>query len=640
MKTPRSAVLIALLALAPAVQAAPVSLAGWTAYKALHVIDANLIIGGAPYADGVIYCDFRQPSPTTLLPSAPTLFPVINCVVIGRAHASAGPKVGGIFASGRAYYQRSTGPVVTMPGGDPRSLLLKITQVPYVDQLVVLTTVIPAAEAPYISYVEAGDHLTSPAAAPGVPPHPPVVTHTYWCDPKDGKITTVPPGHKPVGSHRIAKKTSACVIGQKPPVIPPAPVVSAGPFPLIDVPNHLETRWLTKVQAAAYADERKAATTDPARKTVDDKYRLLVKAQLRPEAAAAYATAYASPVAEAPAKISAAIGSLEMWGGPVAAVVGLFQEKADPATAKLLEIQLSKADWDVLNSSAPAKPEYKAAATAYKNARAGADGQGAGTAFKASVFDPIQLRLSLTAALAALGRTPSSTPPDQAKVPVPNLTPAELALLTPDELTKYIGQLNAAKGPPPNQSALEGVWKMNTDLRAAIAADGRAPFAAPKTPDEFKGLKPWQKAQLCKPSAAAAATTTSPAVTDAGHGALALPDLIALAGRIGSQGGLSSSSPSWMSGACDDFKKEQALTPNPANPGTAPVTTNVPTPNGVDKEAEAKKKNEWLTSDLLTSAAKGAMVGLLVGSLFGPVGLIAGPLLGAALFYGLTKITS
>jgi hypothetical protein len=304
-----------------------------------------------------------------LLPSAPLLSPVINCVVIGRAHTAAGPKVGGIFASGRAYYQRSTGPVYTTPGGDPRSLLLKIFQVPYVEQLVLLTTVIPAADAPYTAYVEGGDHLTSPAAAaPAHPPHP-GVTHTYYCDPKDGKITTVPPGRKPAGSHKVAHKTSACVVGQKPPVVPPAPVVSAGPFPLIDVPNHLETRWLTKVQAAAYAEERKAATTDPARKTVDDKYRLLVKAQLRPEAAAAYATAYASPVAEAPAKIAAAIGAVEMWGGPVTAVVGLFQETASPATAKMLEIQLSKADWDVLNSSAPAKPEYKAAAAAYKTAR-------------------------------------------------------------------------------------------------------------------------------------------------------------------------------------------------------------------------------------------------------------------------------
>ncbi|PIR18508.1 MAG: hypothetical protein COV48_07155, partial [Elusimicrobia bacterium CG11_big_fil_rev_8_21_14_0_20_64_6] len=92
--------------------------------------------------------------------------------------------------------------------------------------------------------------------------------------------------------------------------------------------------------------------------------------------------------------------------------------------------------------------------------------------------------------------------------------------------------------------------------------------------------------------------------------------------------------------ACAEFKRLLALKPGqtPANTGGGPsVGTTVPTPLGVDAENKAKEKSKWITAPLMIDAAKGGMVGLLVGSLFGPVGLIAGPLIGAALFYGLSK---
>ena len=56
---------------------------------------------------------------------------------------------------------------------------------------------------------------------------------------------------------------------------------------------------------------------------------------------------------------------------------------------------------------------------------------------------------------------------------------------------------------------------------------------------------------------------------------------------------------------------------------------------GDDVEGKKKIKTEWLSIPLVQTAFCGALIGLLIGSLFGPIGLIAGPLLGAGLFYGL-----
>lgn len=58
---------------------------------------------------------------------------------------------------------------------------------------------------------------------------------------------------------------------------------------------------------------------------------------------------------------------------------------------------------------------------------------------------------------------------------------------------------------------------------------------------------------------------------------------------------------------------------------------------GEDKEIQPPKPNTWITKPLIQRAFCGALIGLLIGSLFGPIGLIAGPLIGAALFYGMAK---
>ncbi len=63
-------------------------------------------------------------------------------------------------------------------------------------------------------------------------------------------------------------------------------------------------------------------------------------------------------------------------------------------------------------------------------------------------------------------------------------------------------------------------------------------------------------------------------------------------------------------------------------------------PPGVDHEAGATGPNQYSSADPVTSAVKGALIGVLVGSLFGATGLVAGPLVGAALFYGLALLAS
>ncbi|MEQ1918932.1 MAG: hypothetical protein ABL955_07005 [Elusimicrobiota bacterium] len=58
--------------------------------------------------------------------------------------------------------------------------------------------------------------------------------------------------------------------------------------------------------------------------------------------------------------------------------------------------------------------------------------------------------------------------------------------------------------------------------------------------------------------------------------------------------------------------------------------------SGADVEGPKKIKTEWLSIPLVQTAVVGGLAGLVIGSLFGPIGLIVGPLLGAALSYGLS----
>ncbi|MDD5303461.1 MAG: DUF456 domain-containing protein [Elusimicrobia bacterium] len=457
---------------------------------------------------------------------------------------------------------------------------------------------------------------------------------TWWCNKTTGVKLEVKKGkHAPKGYEKLASKDSECKKGgaaTDPVVAKPGADASLA---LID---EVETRWLTKPQAAAYSEARTAAKDDAARKAADAKSRGLVEAQIRPEALAAYKAAAALPPAEAPAKIKDAIGKVEMWGGDIKSVVAPFQEKADPATAKLLEVQLSKADWDDLKK----KPEALQAYTASRVSANGASGDG--TAFDKNYLDPVALRLGTEAALKALGRTPVvGAKPENGDALVPLLTDAEKKLLTPSELATYQSIFDSAKDPKEKDANLQ---KEARRLRDLIASEnrGKSPaYAVPGDLDAFNKLPEWQKRKFCAERAATAGGLAGDARAPGlgGSSAKAKGQLDESAAAAAASGNTTTSGDASGSGWAADACKPYNTAPVVTTPGTRPsVGTTVPTPIAVDKETDAKKKSEWLTQDLLVSAAKGGMVGLLVGSLFGPVGLIAGPIIGAALFYGLTKI--
>lgn len=467
------------------------------------------------------------------------------------------------------------------------------------------------------------------------------VAKKWWCDPKTGEKYQAQRGRR--GSALLASKDAPC---KKTGSGTPGPVVTNPETGADDALalDASETRWLTKVQAAAYDDVRKAAKDAAAKKAADDKYRALVEAQTRPEGLAAYKAARALAPKEAPAKIKAALDPLEMWGGKdVKAIVAPFQEKADPATAKLLEVQLSKADWELLKK----KPDDMRAYAASRLSANGASGDG--TVFSADYYDPVALRLGAEAARKAVGSsgtTPGGvvTNPDDGKL-IPLLTDDEKKLLTPSELKVYQGMYDSAPTPKEKDKSLQNEAKRLRDL---IASEGRGKAPAYVKPGDraaFDKLPEWQKKKFCDELVASTANLGADTRgVELGGGSSTDPtaQLKDTNARSAANGATTtapaSTAPEWTVDACKPYRTPTTVN----NPGGKPsVGGVVPTPgNGVDVETKEKEKSKWLTQDLLTSAAKGAMVGLLVGSLFGPVGLIAGPLIGGALFYGLTKITS
>lgn len=61
---------------------------------------------------------------------------------------------------------------------------------------------------------------------------------------------------------------------------------------------------------------------------------------------------------------------------------------------------------------------------------------------------------------------------------------------------------------------------------------------------------------------------------------------------------------------------------------------------GPDKEIEPPKPAEWSKSDHIIMGVKGAMVGLLVGSLWGFAGMGIGVLVGGLIGYALSRLTA
>lgn len=453
---------------------------------------------------------------------------------------------------------------------------------------------------------------------------------TWWCDPKTGKVDSRPAGQAgPTGWTRLESQSSVCkkADGTAPTPVVVAPVISITPK---------EAKWLTKRQAKDLEQELSSLpangeTRAAALKGVVEKTRALIVENLKPNATAG--TAYAAAiVGKSTAAIDGALPDV-LWGGTVTSVVA--------SSGTNLEIQLSPAEYAVLKSSNNA-----AALRAYTDARQGADGldeTGEKPAFSLSRYDPIALHLAAEAARKAVGpaTSPVVTPQPGGEWAGRLLNDEDKKFLTPEELATYTSIFNSAPAPKEKDKNLQAEADR---LLALIDKEKRRDdpkYAVPADRAAFDKLPEWQRRKFCSERRASTASLAPDARgAELGGSGNANGQLKQTADRSATGGTATTSSADttgWAADACKQYTGSPVTT-HPGG-GTPSVGATVPAPPGVDKENEAKKKSEWLTQDLLTSAAKGAMVGLLVGSLFGPVGLIAGPLLGGALFYGLTKIT-
>ncbi|MEK7234148.1 MAG: DUF456 domain-containing protein [Elusimicrobiota bacterium] len=249
--------------------------------------------------------------------------------------------------------------------------------------------------------------------------------------------------------------------------------------------------------------------------------------------------------------------------------------------------------------------------------------------------------------------------------PKPLLLKSDMEYLTPSETRIYESTLASAPNPKGQE---RNVQNLLTSLRAKIAARKKdGPYVA-LTEATFAAAPDWQKDKFCgspvSPNIMTTANTqkNEAAINESGDAVKILgkyaKDLVGFnlttAENVPNVG-----LPVSAFNLCREgypFTQKDPPSGNKERQGPPPLdsensnkagnVSNIGGNSGSDNKNIAKKQenkdkdSEWLSRDLLGSAAKGAMVGLLVGSLFGPVGLIAGPIIGAAGFYGLTKLTS
>jgi hypothetical protein len=471
------------------------------------------------------------------------------------------------------------------------------------------TTLVPPGAAP------AGGFIIPKAGACVVGQRPPAPVAKTWCNPKDGKKTVVPPGTAPLGSFVIAKG-GACAVGQKAPA-----VVDANPkLPL----TAAETRWLTKRQQADLTDPPAA--------------RAAILKNLEPDATAVagYGALIDAPTAAA---IEAALPK-KLWGGDVTTVL--------KSSGTNTGVQLSEADYDALKKKDPAAiakfdKDYSSAN--------GDIGQSGKPVFSAKDYDPIQLHLLVEAARKALGssgtRAGGTTGSGTVTGPVlPLLTDEQKKRLSPVELANYEAILKSANGNVSDRS-LQDILKT---LTARTEARKGSPYPeAGLAEKDFDTAPDWQKDKLCGPKAlgasVAAGTTTGAAeVVNTADAKAGLEATAAAQNKVTRQAATppAGARPPWADKKCKGypFFKEPVVATTPIDASLISQPVGGDKKAGGDKEIAAKEKSQWVTQDLIVSGAKGAMTGLLIGSLFGPVGLILGPLIGAAIFYGVTKLTS
>lgn len=359
--------------------------------------------------------------------------------------------------------------------------------------------------------------------------------------------------------------------------------------------------------------------------------------------------AYKGAVAKADAKgedIDKALQAAKPWGADNKAVVAESGPNAD--------IQLTPEEWGKLDKNSDAYKAYQQVNIRWRGNRAkgpNPDSRDEKPEFKEAEYDGIALHnavLKFRQTAAPAGSTPK---PRDAKP----LTADERKLLSPDELAAYTTQEKFMSEANVNPATRQAFEEMTADLRAKTAARKTdAAYDASKiTKDNFDKLPDWQKRKYCQelPPSQASVTGDRRPGEMAANGTDAKTTLIDLNGRTAPDANnagttaATTTGAAWTDAACAAYKgpagSGQQVGNRPNVTGTVPpAPTQEEKKLGDDKEVPGKEKSKWLTQDLLTSGAKGAMVGLLVGSLFGPAGLIIGPLVGGALFYGLTKITT
>ncbi len=489
----------------------------------------------------------------------------------------------------------------------------------------------------------------------------PASTETvYWCDPKAGKVVEVPPKKAPKDGFIIPGKGAACKVGQKAPE--PVAAKPAGEAPSFTLTAE-ELKWLTKSQADNYTNRLAAAKTDADKKKVITEFRDKVRTQLRPEGLADYNAALATQSAEAPAKVKTALDKIEMWGGAkITPPVGLSDETGK-ADAKMLEIQLSK---DEMTKIGAAAAKLKADATAKKLSaaevktltaeaakmqtlltdykRAHEPGNGAGK----SPLDPVALHAAVVAARNVLTPAPppgkpAGTPAGAADgKPLALLTDEQKKFLTPKQLADYEAILKSAPDPKASDASVQAQLKQLTPI---IETRKTAPYLKePVTEANLSQAADWQKDQFCDPakfgSAIAGETVPKPAFDITNLNALS--DLQKIEAqkyldqeKARASGGAKPKRPAACNGApFTPVDEGPANNAGSGGSGIGNLTNNNSEPAAKEKSMFA---GPYFTKPLVGAGVKGAMIGLIIGSLFGPVGLIAGPLMGAALFYGIQK---
>ena len=370
-----------------------------------------------------------------------------------------------------------------------------------------------------------------------------------------------------------------------------------------------EQVWLTRAEKADCADAAKAADC-----------RAKIKANLRPEAVAAWETAVATKKA---ADIDAALAKVEMWGKNVTTGVG-------PAGANT-EIQLSAEEYEKLKKDAAALEKYN-------DERAGLTGGSEGAPINRAFYDPVALHKITEAYRKTLGGGTTGGNQPSAEVPNGPLSDEELALLTPDELLRYQGMKKAHEKDPNNPAMLA----LNQELRKKILDEGRKPYSAPADEAAFNAMQNWQKKKFCAelPGPTAAAADTKSDFNQGARGDQAV-DALKSNTKKTKKGGeqKSAEAPSWAADACAKFKAEQSYTGG-GDGGNDHAASEVAAPVAADKEKAEKEPSKWLAPKHLYNGAKGAILGMLIGSFFGPVGFIVGAAIGGATFYGVSHLQS